>query len=190
MPPFPEPSFDYTYDPAVEIAALRDWRKNKPGRQIPARRPDRLLVATWNVANLGLQERTDADHALIAEILRWFDVVAVQETNDNLTGLREVLSKLPKKYRTVFSDAAGNNERMAFVYDATKLTVGDEIGEVAPAPAEYRHIRPIATESHYDQVAFFPGETGEEFVKSGVFDFDGAVFADLWQSRSRADFEA
>ena len=299
MPPFPEPAFDYTYEPAVEIAALRDWRKNKPGRQIPAHRPNRLLVATWNVANLGLQKRSDADHALIAEILRWFDLVAVQETNDDLTGLRAVLSQLPKKYRTVFSDAAGNNERMAFVYDATKLTVGNEIGEVAPAPAEYRHIRlpgivqkfngfdrnpyvatftigeftvslvnvhlyfgsdstrsmnrrrletyavarwadlrrrsrhavttdvvalgdfnlpkavpgdpvfealtsrglhlpphstqigsSIATESHYDQVAFFPGETGREFVKSGVFDFDGAVFADLWQSRSRADFEA
>jgi hypothetical protein len=41
----------------------------------------------------------------------------------------------------VFSDAAGNNERMTFVYDATKLSVGEEIGEVAPAPAAYRHIR-------------------------------------------------
>ncbi len=41
-------------------------------------------------------------------------------------------------------------------------------------------------------MAFFPGETGQEFVKSGVFDFDGAVFADLWQNptRSQADFEA
>jgi hypothetical protein len=56
-----------------------------------------LLVATWNVANLGLQKRTDADHALIAEILRWFDLVAVQD--DDLTGLRAVLSKLPKKRR-------------------------------------------------------------------------------------------
>jgi hypothetical protein len=44
--------------------------------------------------------------------------------------------------------------------------------------------------SHYDQVAFFPGETGEEFVTSGVFDFDGAVFADLWRQRSKPDFEA
>jgi hypothetical protein len=42
----------------------------------------------------------------------------------------------------------------------------------------------------YDQVAFFPGETGEEFVTSGVFDFDGAVFADLWRQQSKADFKA
>ncbi len=299
MPPFPEPSFAYAYDPAAEIAALRGWRRQAPGRQIPAKRADRLLVATWNVANLGLQDRTVADHALIAEILRWFDLVAIQETNDNLSGLRGVLSQLPRKYRAVFSDAAGNNERMAFVYDAAKLSVGEEIGEVAPPASHYRHIRlpgiaqkfagfdrnpyvatftsggftvslvnvhlyfgsdstrsmnrrrletyavarwadlrrrsphavttdilalgdfnlpkavpgdpvyealtarglhlpthstqiasSIATDSHYDQVAFFPGETGQEFITSGVFDFDGAVFADLWEARGRADFEA
>jgi hypothetical protein len=71
VPPFPEPSFAYAYDPAVEIAALRGWRREAPGRRIPAKRADRLLVATWNVVNLGLQARTDADHSLIAEILRW-----------------------------------------------------------------------------------------------------------------------
>ena len=48
----------------------------------------------------------------------------------------------------------------------------------------------IATDSHYDQLAFFPGETGQEFTRSGVFDFDGAVFADLWRTRSSGDFEA
>jgi hypothetical protein len=57
VPPFREPGFDYAYDPAVEIAALRDWRKKRPGCQIPVRRSNRL-----NVANLGLQERTDADY--------------------------------------------------------------------------------------------------------------------------------
>ncbi len=50
--PLPGARFDYTYDAAVEIAALRNWRKAKPGRQIPARRPNRLLVATWNLADL------------------------------------------------------------------------------------------------------------------------------------------
>ncbi len=299
MPPFPEPRFAYSYDPAVETAALRRWRKTKPGRQVPAKRPNRLLVATWNVANLGVQKRTDADHTLLAEVMGWFDLIAVQEVNDNLTGLRGVLAKLPKKYRTVFSDAGGNDERLAFIYDATKLTAGEEIGEVAPAPAEYRHIRlpgigqtfngfdrnpylatfttgsftaslvnvhlyfgsdstpsknrrrletyavarwtdlrrrsphavtadivalgdfnlpraapgdpvyealtarglhlpahstriasAIATDNHYDQLAFFPGETGNAFVTSGVFDFDGAVFADLWQQRPPADFQA
>ena len=45
MPPFPKPRFDYSYDLAHEVAALRDYRKNKPGRQIPAKGTGRLLVA-------------------------------------------------------------------------------------------------------------------------------------------------
>jgi hypothetical protein len=35
----------------------------------------------------------------------------------------------------------------------------------------------------YDQIAFFPGETKQEFTgKHGVFDFDMAVFPDLWDN--------
>jgi hypothetical protein len=299
VPPFPRPAFAYDYDSAAEIAALRRWRTTKPGRQIPPKRPDRLLVATWNIANLGVQDRGEDDYALIAAIVGWFDLIAVQEVNDNLKGLRGVLSRIPRRYRALYSDAAGNDERLAFLYDSNKLALGEEIGEIAVPPSEARHIRlpgitqafagfdrnpylatfttrglglslvkrapvlrlrldalqepsppgelrggplgrppsaqplcphhrrhrpgrlqpaqgrarrcglrgahrpgtapadhstqiasSIASESHYDQVAFFPGETAQEFVRSGVFDFDGAVFADLWAQRGPADFQA
>ena len=61
MPPFPRPRFDFTYDVARERAALRAYRRDKPGRQIPAKAKDRLLIGTWNVANLGVQDRLDDD---------------------------------------------------------------------------------------------------------------------------------
>jgi hypothetical protein len=49
----------------------------------------------------------------------------------------------------------------------------------------------ISTDSHYDQIAFFPGQTQAEFTgKAGVFDFDGALFATLWETRGRDDFLA
>jgi endonuclease/exonuclease/phosphatase family metal-dependent hydrolase len=49
----------------------------------------------------------------------------------------------------------------------------------------------IAEDNHYDQIGFFPGETGEQFTgRSGVFDFDGALFRTLWEARSRQDFLA
>jgi hypothetical protein len=35
-----------------------------------------------------------------------------------------------------------------------------------------------------------PGETQDDFEQAGVVDFDGAVFASLWQSRPLKDFEA
>ena len=44
----------------------------------------------------------------------------------------------------------------------------------------------IASDSYYDQIAFFPGTTQARFTgASNVFDFDGALFQDLWQTRPR-----
>src|SRR5262249_39801282 len=101
MPPFPRPEVDFPYDPQVEIEALRDYERTKDGRAIPRKTAGRLLVATWNIANLGRpgQERRDQDYKVIAELISWFDLVAIQEVNDNLDGLRGVMHFLPDGYR-------------------------------------------------------------------------------------------
>lgn len=49
MPAFPKPAFTYSYQVAAQIAALRDYEQTKPGRDIPSKAADRLLVASWNV---------------------------------------------------------------------------------------------------------------------------------------------
>lgn len=298
---FPKPKFAYAYDLATELTALRNWKTH---RAIPAKDPARLLLATWNVANLGLQQRRDTDYQLIAEIVGWFDLVAIQEVNDNLAGLRAIQQQLPPAYRVLFSDAAGNDERLAFVYDSTRVTLLEKVGEIAIPPsdlpfiklegiaAEFKgfdrnpylaafqagHFRfilvnvhlffgddaaaasidrrcletfavarwcdirrrsknsytrdiialgdfnlpkadslnpvyraltrrglklpahstqigsSIASDNHYDQVAFHPAETAGDFTgNAGVFDYDGAIFADLWAGRpakDHADFKA
>ena len=53
MPPFPKPNFQYTYDVRAEIDHLR---QHKLTRGVPAKAQDRLLIATWNIANFGVQE--------------------------------------------------------------------------------------------------------------------------------------
>lgn len=106
MPPFPEPSFTYDYQVDAQRAALMEWRDNEPGRKITAKADDRLLLATWNIANLGVQKRRPKDHQLIAEIISWFDLIAVQEVNDNLAGLRGIQEELPDHFQFLFSDAA------------------------------------------------------------------------------------
>lgn len=299
MPPFPKPRFSYQIDVGKELQALRDYERDKPGRAIPDKRENNLLLATWNIANLGLQIRTHEAYRLIAEICSWFDVVAVQEVHDNIEGIRAIQSQLPRNYRMVFSDSSGNDERLAFIYDSMKAILSEEIGEVAFPPSELRHVKltgvdhvftafdrnpylctftrgsfvfslvnchsyfggddqpsmdrrtletyaiarwtdlrrgssnaftkdivvlgdlnlpkaqpgdrvfealtkrglhipkhstqvasAIASDNHYDQVAFFPGETQKDFVRSGVFDFDGGVFTDLWEDRGEKDFKA
>jgi endonuclease/exonuclease/phosphatase family metal-dependent hydrolase len=306
MPEFPKPRFEFEYDVDAEIARLREWRK-KEDRFIPAKSNDTLLLATWNIANFGAQDRRDQDRRLIAEILGWFDVVAIQETRSNLADLDAVAALLPR-YRRLFTDTAGNDERMVYLYDAKKgIEVREQVGEVAIEPSALRHIKlpgvaqsfngfdrnpflasfkfknanftlanvhlyfggtsaqdiqrrqletfavarwargqnqsktaydptiillgdfnlphmadddPIfsvlkrfgllltehSTEigatlpgepsetaeeiKHYDQIAFFPGTKALFTGRTGVFDFDSAVFPNLWDERGRKDFNA
>jgi endonuclease/exonuclease/phosphatase family metal-dependent hydrolase len=143
MPGFPKPRFDYPYDAGAEVRALRRYskQKGKEDRAIPPKSSDRLLVATWNIANLGVQERRDKDYRLIAEIVSWFDLVAVQETNGDLEGLRAVQAQLPKHYRVLFSDPGGNNERYAYIFDSRKVTALEEVGRVTVPVSELNDVR-------------------------------------------------
>jgi hypothetical protein len=44
--------------------------------------------------------------------------------------------------------------------------------------------------NHYDQIAFFPGETKEFSQQTGVFDFDNALFRELWETHTPKQFLA
>ena len=87
MPAFPKPNFVYDFDLNTELQNLID---HKSTRQVPEKSVDKLLIATWNIANLGLQDRWNEHYKLIAKIISWFDVIAIQETNDNLIGLNNI----------------------------------------------------------------------------------------------------
>jgi exonuclease III len=100
---------------------------------VPARTESNLLVATWNIRAFGgLTEKWQAGpadspkrdwHAVacIAEIIRRFDVVAVQEVRRSIKALRFLLQRLGPNWRVIASDvtegSAGNGERLAFLYD-------------------------------------------------------------------------
>jgi hypothetical protein len=58
---------------AARVRAAQTW----PCR--PAKAADRVLLATWNLANLGVEQRRDKDDQLIAKLVGWFDLVALRE---------------------------------------------------------------------------------------------------------------
>jgi endonuclease/exonuclease/phosphatase family metal-dependent hydrolase len=298
MPAFPKPKFSYTVNVPKEKSNLIAHRDTKPGRAIPQKKNNRLLLATWNIANLGLQIREAEHYKLIAEIISWFDLIAIQEVNDDLEGLREVQKYLPG-YKTIFTDEGGNNERMAYLYDASKISILEKFGELSIPPSDYKFIKlpgvsskfdgfdrnpflatfkvgnlellllnvhlyfgdesekksierrcletfcvsrwadlrrkskycytpniialgdfnlpkredndpvykalrakglelpdhstkiysNISNDADYDQIAFFPGLKNKLTGKSGVFDFDGGIFPDLFSSKTAAEFK-
>ncbi|MDF1874065.1 endonuclease/exonuclease/phosphatase family protein [Vannielia sp.] len=301
MPRFEQPGFAYSYDVDDEIAAMRTWRDTRQGRAIPDKAPGRMLLASWNIANLGdqAQPRDDKDCRLIAELISWFDLVAIQEVKENLSDWERVRAYLPHGWDAVFSDQGGNDERMLYAFDTARVTRLELAGEIAIPPGDHRYIKlpgieqkflgfdrnpyavafqsggwvvtmvnahlyfgssskrslnrraletyalgrwadlrrkrgwafspnvvaigdmnmpkaemgdavfdaltkrglhipphqsrigtTITEGKQYDQLAFFPGGAGVAFVSDGVFDFDGAIFADLWDSRTPSEFAA
>lgn len=76
MSPFPKPSSAYDSNLRPQIKALNTYRVR---REVPEKVAKRLLILTWKISDLGQQERTDKDLSIIAHIMSWFDVIAVQE---------------------------------------------------------------------------------------------------------------
>ena len=49
----------------------------------------------------------------------------------------------------------------------------------------------IAGDKNYDQIMFFPRNIRDRYSgKMGIFDFDGALFPDLWRDKTKAQFRA
>ncbi|CAN5697629.1 hypothetical protein BH11BAC3_BH11BAC3_23800 [soil metagenome] len=141
MPSFPKPKLSHTVDLPKEIAAVRKYMKSDASLKIPVATTKTLRIATWNIANLGEQDREDAHLKIIAEIISWFDLIAVQETKENYEDFKKIVGFAGTKYKFIFSDAAGNNERLAFIYNSKKLKVLEEVAEYAIPPSDYGDIK-------------------------------------------------
>jgi exonuclease III len=70
----------------------------------------------------------------IAEIISRFDLIAIQEVAANKAGLEKIMSLLKLNWACFISDSSegssGGGERMAFLYDKSKIFFNNEIGEI------------------------------------------------------------
>ena len=139
MPEFGEPKlgFNYRYRVQNEIDRLRAHFRE---RQVPRKRRNQLIVGSWNIANLGAQDRTPNDLKLCAEILRPYDLIAVQEIRDNYDDFERIVRHLGPRYEFIFTDRAGNDERLAFIYDAKKVAERSLKGELVVLPRERKSL--------------------------------------------------
>jgi len=92
-------------------------------------------LASWNVRDLGSGKlnpspRTPECFLYIAEIISAFDLVAVQEVNQNLADFQNVMRLLGPHWNYIVTDQSGNEERLAFVYDTRKILFRHVAGEI------------------------------------------------------------
>ena len=116
---FKKPDFTIAHTTATEITALDE---HKALRKIPAKTSTKLLVATWNLANFGLQKRQATHFEMMAHIIQYFDVIALQEIADDIRDLEKLMTILGSNYDCIYSDIGGNQERGAYIYDSTKVS--------------------------------------------------------------------
>ena len=128
-----------TETPPAAIREELTRLRRQLGRDLPKKTDRNLLIATWNLREFGDLTRkwdsTQADtpkrdlHALacIREIVKRFDVVAIQEAQKNLGALRELLLGLGRNWTVILTDPVeddkGDDERLAFVFDRSRLAV-------------------------------------------------------------------
>lgn len=104
---------------------------------IPRRERDKLLLATWNLREFdtpGYGVRSDECLLYIAEIVSRFELVALQEIREDLSAFARLMALLGPHWKFLVTDVtegdAGNNERLAYVYDSRKVEFGGLAGEV------------------------------------------------------------
>ena len=84
---------------------------------IPKRKVDEnIIIATWNIQKFG-KTKDKRTIQYIADIIERFDIIAIQELQSDLVGLKELINILPGNYSFLVSEPIGNHERFAFIYD-------------------------------------------------------------------------
>ena len=132
--PFRAPKPAFRFRTSHEIEAL-DALFEK--RAVPKRSDDRLLLASWNIANLGAQKRSNGALGLCAHILKQFELIAVQEVNEKFRTFAKIVHKMGPDFDFIMSDTAGNDERLAYIYDKRKVRPMQMFGELALREREF-----------------------------------------------------
>jgi endonuclease/exonuclease/phosphatase family metal-dependent hydrolase len=153
---------------ALEMAALRTALDDTIPRKRPLGR--NLLVGTWNLKNFGsLTEQWLAGAAdspkrdfrglwAVAEIVSRFDVVALQEVCGDLRALRTLMKTLGPSWNFLMTDTSrgskGGGERMAYLFDATRVELSGLAGEVVVPPEWLSEIAPGALREQFARAPY------------------------------------
>ena len=149
---------------------------------IARKRSNNLLIGTWNIAVLGGLTRTwqtgarDSpkrnltDICCLAEVISRVDVCAIQETQRNLLALRTIVRALGRNWAFITTDVTegdrGRNERLAYVYDQTRLRPSGLAGELV-IPEERLGLAPGTLHRQFARTPFavsFAARNGKAFT--------------------------
>jgi len=141
---------DYPRHVVEDIARLR---RRIEASGLPEKVIDKnLLIGSWNIFHFGsIFKQWDENQnspkrnlrglAIIAEVIKRFDVVAIQEVKRDTTAIRILLKDfLGSNWGLILSDitegATQNHERLAFIYDKRRVSPSGLAGEIVLPPTD------------------------------------------------------
>ncbi len=144
---------DYADYPRLAVEDIARLRRRIEDSRLPRKLVDHnLLIGTWNIMNFGAvysewgenpasPKRNLRAMTYIAEIVRRFDVIAIQEVKRDTSGIRMLLDDfLGPNWGLIVSDvtagAKGHDERLAFVYDKRRVQPSGLAGEIVLPPTD------------------------------------------------------
>lgn len=153
------------------LLAIRE--RLEPLRQ--RKKDSSLLLATWNIRDFdsnkfGWGPRLPETFYYLAEMLSCFDLIAVQEVNEDLAPLRRLIRILGREWEYIVTDvtegAGGNRERMAFVYNTEKVWFRKIAGEVVLPDGQLVVARKKVKPKDQPDVPTTTIETRQQFARS------------------------
>lgn len=142
---------NYSDYPKKVIKDIIRLRRKIDASQLPRKLVDEnLLIGSWNIRNFGTiyeswkenpksPKRNLRAMAYIAEIVKMFDVIAIQEVKRSTIALRMLLEDfLGEDWGVIVSDVSGgdkgNKERLAYIYDKRRVQPSGLAGEIVLPP--------------------------------------------------------
>ena len=184
-----KPDFSYNVNVDHELGSLENHR-NLPDRGIPIRNSENILVASWNLTNFGLQERERPHLEIMADIIKPFDVVAFQEVADDVSDFNTLISILGDKWDYLYSDVAGNQERLGVIYRTDRLEPTGLAAELAMRGYERAKIEIEGIDPEEDPFSGFNRNPYMISFKGGNFEFSLVNVHLYWSNMNWRRLEA
>jgi deoxyribonuclease-1-like protein len=128
-----------TQFPTIDSSKKENYQK---GARLPRGKKDELLILSWNLYNFG-KTKTPEQLKLVAQIVRNYDIVTVQEVSTSEAGARAVAQLADELDRTganwdyVVSDATSGegSERYAYLWNSSRVALKNKAFLCAPLAA-------------------------------------------------------
>jgi len=151
---------------AADLESLRAQLASVPAKQLDRN----LLIATWNLREFGQLARVWDQppghtpfrdlHAvrLIGEVVARFDVVAIQEVQEDISALAALMKWLGPDWGLIMTDVArgrqAGGERLAFVFDTRRVKPSGLAGELVLSPEQMAGADPAILDHQFARTPY------------------------------------